>query len=93
MIRKAWIKLLVALTPSCEEVTRLISAGRERPLTRWEKRRLSWHYSICRWCRRYESQLDELGRSTRKLGATSISSDSGISKEAQERLRRTLEES
>lgn len=88
-MQKAWVKIVSALTPSCSEVTRLISESRERRLSRWERRRLKWHYRICRWCKRYGLQLDTLGKAMRQAGGSGFSTVE-LSSEARARLSKKL---
>ncbi len=92
MLRRLWIRLLAAATPGCDEVTRLVSESQERPLTRWERSRLWAHYKICDWCRRYQQQLELLGRLTREAGTRPASDTRQLSPGAKEKLHRALDE-
>lgn len=58
-----WLKTKVSswfwsLTPSCREVARLTSEGRDHPLPLGMRTRLGLHRSFCKWCARYAKQLD-----------------------------------
>jgi len=58
-----WLKARVSnwfwsLTPTCKEVVRLTSEGRDHPLPLGMRMRLSLHRSFCQWCARYAKQLD-----------------------------------
>jgi hypothetical protein len=59
----SWLKTKVSgwfwsLTPTCKEVARLTSEGRDRPLPLGMRLRLSLHRAFCQWCARYAKQLD-----------------------------------
>jgi hypothetical protein len=58
-----WLKTKVSnwfwvLTPTCKEVARLTSEGRDRPLPLGMRLRLRLHRAFCQWCARYAKQLD-----------------------------------
>ena len=58
-----WLKTKVSgwfwsLTPTCKEVARLTSEGRDHPLPLGMRLRLGLHRSFCQWCARYAKQLD-----------------------------------
>jgi len=42
---------------SCKDVSRLLSQAEERPMTAWERLRVTWHLAICSMCRAFERQL------------------------------------
>lgn len=58
-----WGRMLVAITPSCQQATRLISDSLDRPLPPWRQLSLHLHYKVCVWCLRYNEQLHLLHRS------------------------------
>ena len=58
-----WGRILVAITPSCEKTTRLISDSLDRPIPPWRRLSLHLHYKVCVWCLRYKEQLHLLHRS------------------------------
>ena len=62
IMSQALVGVICAITPRCHEMTRLISAEREEPLSWLTKLRMRWHYGICVWCVRYRDQLGLLGR-------------------------------
>ncbi|MEW5250522.1 zf-HC2 domain-containing protein [Microbulbifer sp. 2201CG32-9] len=45
---------------SCREVTRLLSEAQERPLDLSERASVKLHLMICRGCRNFSSQMDNL---------------------------------
>jgi hypothetical protein len=58
-----WLKTKVSgwfwsLSPTCKEVARLTSEGRDHPLPLGMRLRLGLHRSFCQWCARYAKQLD-----------------------------------
>lgn len=58
-----WLKTKVSnwfwsLSPTCKEVVRLTSEGRDRSLPFGMRLRLSLHRAFCKWCARYARQLD-----------------------------------
>ncbi len=48
---------LVALTPRCKDITRLLSAGQDRRLNLRERLQVRLHFLICVWCERYGRHL------------------------------------
>jgi len=42
---------------SCKDVSRLLSQAEERPMTAWERLRVTWHLAVCSMCRAFERQL------------------------------------
>ena len=42
---------------SCKDVSRLLSQAQERPMSTWERLRVTWHLAVCRMCRAFERQL------------------------------------
>jgi hypothetical protein len=62
---RPWLKARVSawfwsLTPTCREVARLTSEGRDHPLPLGMRLRLGLHRGFCQWCARYAEQLDLL---------------------------------
>ena len=45
---------------SCQEVSRILSVKRERPLDVEEETQLKNHLAICLYCRNFDAQLDVL---------------------------------
>ena len=60
-------RLADAIWPSCHEVTRLTSEGRDHPQSLAVRIRLAVHRFFCKWCARYARQLDLLHDASRKL--------------------------
>ncbi len=51
---------------NCQQASRLISDGMDRPLTRSEQVRLSFHLLMCRNCRHFRQQLQQLRQGIRR---------------------------
>lgn len=67
-----WLKTKVSswfwsLTPTCKEVARLTSEGRDHPLPLGMRLRLGLHRSFCQWCDRYAKQLDLVHEASRRF--------------------------
>lgn len=77
---------------NCHRVTRLISESRERPLGLREKIALRFHQAMCAGCRRFEGQVNFLGRASQRYSGNGDSSspsgqrDSGNETENDNRL-------
>src|SRR6516162_7289676 len=64
--------LVRRMTPSCREVSRLTSKGRDRLLPLGSRLRLALHCCFCKWCARYANQLQLLHEATHLFVAPSI---------------------
>lgn len=51
---------------SCRQASRLISDGMDRPLSRSEQLRLSFHLLLCRNCRHFRQQMQQLRSGIRR---------------------------
>lgn len=51
---------------SCKQASRLISDAMDRPLTRSEQVRLSLHLMLCRNCRHFREQMQQLRQGIRR---------------------------
>lgn len=86
---------LIRVTPSCREMTRLLSDAMDRPLP-WKTRvKMRVHFLICKWCERYKNQLRFLREAVRRH-PEQISSDDvatpRLSSDAKDRLKSRLRE-
>jgi len=54
---KNLLQRLADLSPSCRQATRLQSAALDGPLTSTQKVGLRIHLCLCKWCRRYGTQI------------------------------------
>jgi len=84
---------LVAMTPRCKDITRMISAAQDRRLSLRERVQLRLHFLICVWCERYgehlrflRARLHEADEHTEEMGCAHLSP------EAKERMKQTLRE-
>lgn len=72
-------------------MTRLISAGQEKPHSLIMKLRMRWHYGICIWCKRYHDQLGLLGKLSRMFAdESSKHGDPQLSDDAKARMKAAL---
>lgn len=72
---------------SCERMTALTSEQRDRPLTRKERAKRALHLTMCSWCRRYNKQIDFLGRNAKNYGEKFPSSNhQKLSPDARQRI-------
>lgn len=51
---------------SCRQASRLISDGMDRPLSRSEQVRLSFHLLLCRNCRHFRQQMQQMRSGIRR---------------------------
>jgi hypothetical protein len=57
MARKTIKNIILILTLTCDQASRLLSDAQDRSLNRPERWALSFHLLICRFCRKYKRQL------------------------------------
>ncbi len=80
---------------SCKEVSRLLSESMERKLSFWERIGLWFHLSMCKLCKGFSKDLQQLREAARRH-AEDVENDTGdsdavLSSEARERMKRALE--
>ncbi len=80
---------------SCKEVSRLLSESMERKLSFWERIGLWFHLSMCKLCKGFSKDLQQLREAARRH-AEDVENDTGdsdavLSSEARERMKRRLE--
>ena len=51
---------------SCKDASRLLSQEQERPLTQWQRLRVTWHLAICRMCQAFDRQLTFMREAMRR---------------------------
>src|SRR5216117_3925386 len=85
-----WLQLQIVLlicrfTPTCPEVTRILSLGMDKELPLATRIKLRVHYLMCSFCERYAKQLKYMRTVARefpdKIGEISDASLSGVAKE------------
>ncbi len=80
---------------SCKEVSRLLSESMERKLSFWERVGLWFHLSMCRLCKGFSKDLQQLREAARRhaedVENDTADSDAVLSSEARERMKRELE--
>ncbi|HEY5812364.1 MAG TPA: hypothetical protein VIT23_06905 [Terrimicrobiaceae bacterium] len=92
-IKGRLVQAVANLTPSCHEITRLLSDSMERrpPICRRILIRL--HFGICIWCRRYGDQLKYLRRYSAEFSREgSEQAGPALSFDARERIKKALHE-
>jgi len=92
-----WLKNIThavgSLSPSCREAVRLQSEAMDHPLPPARRLGLRIHLMLCKWCRRYGSQLEFLRTANRQdVKSPSPTSSAGMSPEARKRIQQRLEE-
>ena len=46
--------------PTCKDITQLVSESHDRPMSWSERFKMRLHLAICRYCSRFQRQLDVL---------------------------------
>ncbi len=80
---------------SCKQVSRLLSASMERKLSLWERIGLWFHLSMCKLCKGFSKDLEQLREAARRH-AENIendvdAADAALSTESRDRMKRALE--
>jgi len=84
--------LVRRMTPSCREVSRLTSKGRDRLLPLGTRLQLALHCCFCKWCARYANQLQLLHEATHLFAAHVDQIDGpALDSNAKARIKRALE--
>ncbi len=93
---RSWLQLQIVLlicrfTPTCPEVTRILSLGMDKELPLTTRIKLRIHYRMCSFCERYAKQLKYMRTVAHefpeKIGEVS---DAKLPTEAKERLKQAL---
>lgn len=84
----------IRMTPSCRDMTRLLSDAMDRQLPLGIRIKMRLHFLICKWCERYKNQLQFLRQALRRNpdeleGEVAVSSTS-LSPEAKDRFKRVI---
>src|SRR5438067_8890280 len=91
-----WFQLQIVLlicrfTPTCPEVTRILSLGMDKELPLTTRIKLRVHYLMCSFCERYAKQLKYIRQVSRefpdKIGEVS---DASLSADAKEQIKAAL---
>ena len=80
---------------NCKEVSRLLSESMERKLSFWERVGLWFHLSMCKLCKGFSKDLQQLREAARRH-AENIendvdATDAALSAESRDRIKRALE--
>ena len=89
-IRSAIHRVLGWLAFSCRDISRLSSQSLDTSLPRFTRFRMSVHFLICKWCRRYRTQIALLRRACARLGSDAQEAGPSLPPEARERIRKHL---
>ena len=93
---RSWLQLQLVLlicrfTPTCPEVTRILSLGMDKELPLTTRIKLRIHYLMCSFCERYAKQLKYIRQVSRefpdKIGKVS---DASLSADAKEQIKAAL---
>src|SRR5204862_2691368 len=93
---RSWLQLQIVLlicrfTPTCPQVTRILSLGMDKELPLTTRIKLRVHYLMCSFCERYMKQLKYIRQVSRefpeKIGEVS---DAKLPAEAKQRLKEAL---
>lgn len=80
---------------SCKEVSRLLSESMERKLSFWERIGLWFHLSMCKLCKGFSKDLQQLREAARRhaqdVASDATDLDAALSPESRERMKRALE--
>ena len=87
------VLLICRFTPTCPEVTRILSLGMDKQLSLMMRMKLRIHYLMCSFCERYMKQLKYIREVSRefpdKIGEVS---DAALTADAKERMKAALRE-
>ena len=80
---------------NCKEVSRLLSESMDRKLSFWERIGLWFHLSMCKLCKGFSKDLQQLREAARRLAEDVENevrnSDAALTSEARKRMKRVLE--
>ncbi|BCA53826.1 hypothetical protein W02_09660 [Nitrospira sp. KM1] len=85
---------LIRITPTCKDMTELLSHAMDRPLPLGIRLRMRLHFLICKWCERYKQQLLFLRQAVRRrpemLHSQTDNVAHQLSSDAKDRLKQAL---
>jgi hypothetical protein len=85
------VSFICRVTPSCPEMTRLLSKEMDHALPRFTRLKMRVHFLTCCYCRRYMEHLRCIRKLFRSLDSNlSNVSSARMSPEAKDRIARTL---
>ncbi len=56
-LKELMIRGMNRAMPTCEDISHLVSAGMDEELAFGDRMKIRVHLAMCRWCRRFETQL------------------------------------
>lgn len=85
------MRRIADLSPGCRQATRLQSAALDGQLSPSQKVGLHIHLCLCKWCRRYGSQIQFLRTASRsETQLEAALPEHSLSPEARERIQKKL---
>ena len=91
------MKVMSRMMPTCGEVSLLTSRAMDEELSIKERLGIKTHLLVCKWCRRYASQLHQIREiihhHTSESQIESDKTSSGLTTAAQDRLNRAIRDS
>ncbi len=94
LVRRRYVLWIGTRLPPCEQITRIISAAADRPLTWRERIEKRLHLVFCDLCSRFERQLALMRRLVAEARPLDDDADTaggpGLSPEGRARLKRRL---
>ena len=82
---------------SCKEVSRLLSESMERRLSFWQRVGLWFHLSMCKLCKGFSKDLQQLREAVRRQAESiennvdAADADAALSTESRDRMKRALQ--
>ena len=89
-VKSAIHRVLGWMAFSCHDMSRLSSQSLDTSLPRLTRFRMSVHYLICKWCRRYREQIALLRRACARLDADIPEAGPTLPPEVRKRISRKL---
>jgi len=90
-IRTWWVRWVWTHTPTCKEMTHLVSRDCDGPLPGTFRLRMRLHFMICTWCRRYSEQIAFLRHVTLRFAEGPALPAQGLTQEAKWRIAQRLQ--
>jgi len=82
------MRLMMQITPTCQEITGKISESIDHPVSCPDKIRIRLHLMTCSLCRRYRNQLIQI---TRLVSGLPETTDHHLSEEVKEKIKSDLQ--
>lgn len=90
-IERGIMKPVSVVLPPCRDIAQLISSGLDRKLPLRQRVAVRIHLALCKFCRRYNTQLLLLQEATvRYANPERNTAEETLSQDAKERIKRAL---